>query len=159
MLYFIYNKGEYMNKKGFTLIELLAVIVVLALILVIAIPRVLNVIESAEKETFRITGENLVREASKKFISSGLPETGLNFVIINNTFSDNALEVSGELPDSGVIEVDEEGNVYLEIRNEKYCAKKDFNSKQIIVTTDKENCRIELPLTNDCFETANISET
>lgn len=52
-----------MNKKGFTLIELLSVIIVLALILIIAVPRILNVVEETEKETFRITGENLVRQA------------------------------------------------------------------------------------------------
>ena len=40
------------NKKGFTLIELLAVIIVLALILVFAIPAVLNTSEKAQKKTF-----------------------------------------------------------------------------------------------------------
>ena len=70
-----------------------------------------------------------------------------------------SLPVSGKLPNNGVIEVDEDGNVYLEIRNEKYCAIKDFDSQNVLVTRDVENCRIELPLTNDCFETADVSAT
>lgn len=39
-----------MNKKGFTLIELLAVIVILALISLIAIPNITSVIENNKKE-------------------------------------------------------------------------------------------------------------
>ena len=61
-----------MNKKGFTLIELLAVIVVLAIILVIAMPRILKVIEESEKEVFRITGENLVKAAKDKTVIDSL---------------------------------------------------------------------------------------
>ena len=38
-----------MDKKGFTLIELLAVIVILAIISVIALPKILNVVEEAKK--------------------------------------------------------------------------------------------------------------
>ncbi len=40
------------NRKGFTLIELLAVIIVLALILVFAIPAVLDTSSRAQKKTF-----------------------------------------------------------------------------------------------------------
>ena len=50
-----------MNKKGFTIIELLAVIVVLSIILVIAVPRVLNVIEESKKKSFEISANKLVQ--------------------------------------------------------------------------------------------------
>lgn len=49
------------NKKGFTLVELLTVIVILAIILVIAVPRIQNVVEKAKKESLKITGELLIR--------------------------------------------------------------------------------------------------
>ena len=36
------------NKKGFTLIELLAVIVILSIIMIIAVPKILDVIENSK---------------------------------------------------------------------------------------------------------------
>ena len=39
-----------MKKKGFTLIELLAVIVIISIILVITVPKILNVIENSQKQ-------------------------------------------------------------------------------------------------------------
>ena len=42
-------------KKGFTLIELLAVLVVLSVISLIATPVVIGVIESSQKNSFKIT--------------------------------------------------------------------------------------------------------
>lgn len=42
-----------MNKKGFTLVELLTVIAILAIILLIAAPTILNVLEKAKKNTFK----------------------------------------------------------------------------------------------------------
>ena len=42
-----------MNKKGFTLVELLTVIAILAIILLIAAPTILNVLEKAKKNIFK----------------------------------------------------------------------------------------------------------
>ena len=39
------------RKKGFTLVELLATIVILSIILVIAVPKIVTVIEDAKKAT------------------------------------------------------------------------------------------------------------
>lgn len=53
------------NKKGFTLIELLAVIVILAIIMVFAIPAVLDTSNSAQKKSFQVYGgriSSLVQE-------------------------------------------------------------------------------------------------
>lgn len=50
-----------MKNKAFTLIELLAVIVVLAIILSIAVPRVLNVIKETEKQGFILGSEMIVK--------------------------------------------------------------------------------------------------
>ena len=47
-----------LNRKGFTLIELLAVIVILALILTLAVPAVLNIISDSNKDTAKIAAES-----------------------------------------------------------------------------------------------------
>lgn len=46
-----------MNTKGFTLVELLAVIVILAIILLIAVPNVMGIIEKAKKDAFCSTAK------------------------------------------------------------------------------------------------------
>ncbi len=45
-------RNKKLNKKGFTLVELLAVIVVLAIILVITVPMILNTMGSAKSDSF-----------------------------------------------------------------------------------------------------------
>ena len=56
------------NKKGFTLVELLAVIVILAIILVIAVPQILNTINSARLGAFRSTAKLLISQAEKQYL-------------------------------------------------------------------------------------------
>ena len=48
-------------SSGFTLIELLAVIVILALISLIAIPLIMNVIESSRKGAYTESLRNLIK--------------------------------------------------------------------------------------------------
>ena len=52
------------NKKGFTLIELLAVIVIVAILLAIAVPKVTQYITSARKNGMVDTAKNLVQAIS-----------------------------------------------------------------------------------------------
>ena len=49
-------------KKGFTLIELLAVITVLAIILVIAIPNIQHLINENKKDTFLINAKSIIKQ-------------------------------------------------------------------------------------------------
>lgn len=51
------------NKKGFTLVELLAVIVVLAIIMIIAVPSVLNSMTDARRNSFVVYAEKLINSA------------------------------------------------------------------------------------------------
>ena len=57
------------KKNGFTLIELLAVIVVLAFISLIAIPMIMNVIESSKKGAYEESLRNLIKAAEYYEIS------------------------------------------------------------------------------------------
>lgn len=62
-----------MKKKGFTLIELLAVIVILAIILAIAIPKVTQYITDSKKDGMVDTANNLARSVIAS-ITSGTYE-------------------------------------------------------------------------------------
>ena len=55
-----------MNKnKGFTLIELLAVIVILAILMVITVPKILNVIENSKKNAAEISAKMYIDSINK----------------------------------------------------------------------------------------------
>ena len=53
-----------MNKKGFTLIELLAVIIILGVIMLIAIPSVTTYINRTRKDAYVTTAKQYIREAT-----------------------------------------------------------------------------------------------
>ena len=57
-----------MNKKAFTLVELLAVIVILAIVLAIAIPRISSIIESAERSSFVSSTKLLIKAVQTKLL-------------------------------------------------------------------------------------------
>lgn len=68
------------NKKGFTLVELLAVIVILGVLLMIAVPAIQNVIANSQKRSFnsaaRLAIENVETIASAQKIDGGLFSAG-----------------------------------------------------------------------------------
>ena len=59
------------KKQGFTLVELLAVIVVLGIILVIAIPNIQQIITNARKEAYERQKE-FIADAAKKYVASNI---------------------------------------------------------------------------------------
>lgn len=52
-----------MSRKGFTLIELLGVIVILAIIMVIAVPNVMSVLEKGKKDNYLSDAKRLITQA------------------------------------------------------------------------------------------------
>ena len=59
-----------MKKRGFTLVELLAVIVILAVILVIAIPQINNVIKETRKNSLGSTAKLIAAKAEEKEVEN-----------------------------------------------------------------------------------------
>ena len=79
-----------MNKKGFTLVELLAVITILAIILVIAVPKISSYIVNKKKNLFLTSAKNIVRQLSYENIEletitdSKLNEVGLSGISLSD---------------------------------------------------------------------------
>ena len=68
------------KKNGFTLVELLAVIIILAIILVIAVPQIMNTIKDARKGSFESSAKLIASNAetywlTKQTLGETLPTT------------------------------------------------------------------------------------
>jgi len=129
------------NKKGFTLVELIAVIILLGIIALIAIPTVNELLKEARMSAFEDTAYGLVRAGTLYYQKQELRDE----VTSNMTFTfpeATGLEVSGKKPSSGTMIVDIDGNVSLAVSNGRYCARKGFNDSEITLDTDITNCII-----------------
>ncbi|HHU54337.1 MAG TPA: prepilin-type N-terminal cleavage/methylation domain-containing protein, partial [Mollicutes bacterium] len=86
-----------LNKKGFTLIELLAVIVILAIIMLIATPTILNVIEDARQGAARSSAMGYVDAIEKEIMAKQV--TGDAGDLMNTTITDpGIISIRGERP-------------------------------------------------------------
>ena len=57
-----------MNKRGFTLIELLAVIIILGILMIIAIPSVTSYINNSRKSAYIDTAKEIISIKNKKVL-------------------------------------------------------------------------------------------
>lgn len=134
-----------MKKLGFTLIELLAVILILGIIALIAIPTINNIIKESKRGAFKTSVQNIVKGIEEKCRieqMKGQDITG------SYTFDENGatpnLDVKGSLPTSGAINIDDECNVtVLGVTDDNYVVSKAKNSDDITIK-DKEESNIKL---------------
>lgn len=80
-----------MKKNAFTLIELLAVIVILTIILAIAIPSIIGVIDSSTKESFKSDAQMVLKAIDYKELENG----NFNPITINKDNINDLLGLSG----------------------------------------------------------------
>lgn len=78
-----------LNKNGFTLIELLAVIVIMGILIMVAIPSVSRVIENSRKDTMVTLAKTYANAAKKLWTSDSLycgSESKLSSAVINGDY-------------------------------------------------------------------------
>ena len=133
------------KKNAFTLIELLAVILILGIIALIAIPTVTNIIKESKRGAFKSSVQNLIgaveTECQLEQMEGG--ELTTTYTFTNGTV-DNELNIKGDLPESGTITVDSSCNVTLSVNNGDFCATKAVDSDSVLVgDIEGGNCVID----------------
>ncbi len=136
------------RKKGFTLIELLAVIVILTLIMLIATPLILKMIQTARKEAFRASAYGIMKSAEFKTERNILEGKLGDFIskYENNILSEGEkLDFKGSKPKQGIV-VAANGKVSLAITNGVWCARKSYDDTKITLKKypEEDNCELEM---------------
>ncbi len=146
------------NNLAFTLIELLAVIILLAIIALIATPIILGVIEDAKKESLKATAYGLMDGVKNRVIMQTAISEKM-YTIENNQFIGDSINISGSLPESGSVIVDKDLKMAIAIKDGKWCAKKDYDEKEVMISDYLDGCILEIlvPTSESCF--AFISST
>lgn len=155
-----------MNQKGFTLIEILAVIVVIGLILVIAIPKALEIIQESKQRAYDVQ-EELIMEAAKKYVNRNSYDLEWNgniaIITLAELIADGLIKSPVKNPLTGT-NFDEDATVvvFTKETNTKYSYRIGFIAADncftfatgVISSYDEVNCSTDLIIPSEINATA-----
>ena len=119
-----------MKKKGFTLVELLAVIVILGIIMSIATPIIIKVINDSKKETYKLSMSGYVKAVEEQIAVN----KAKGKITKNGNYNIKDFEVgySGRIADKGSFNVNDELVSSAQLCFDTYLVK--YDGKEITLT-------------------------
>ena len=139
------------KKKGFTLIELLAVLVILATILAISMPKILDAKDGAKRKSFKNDVDEIQGIAQLEYNNTKEARyyTFKDGVQTNENGEADKLEFKGDNPGEGYLKIYPNGDVeyYLKNKDLTLCARKEVGDRKgQIVKCENINNKITLDL-------------
>ena len=127
-----------MNKRGFTLLELMAVILILGMIALIAVPQVNNIIKNAKVNTMKTDAMVLVKQA-ELYATQNRTKELIRFDIINGKQLTNAkknLEYDGKVENATII-ITKNKKIVICMTDGTNSVYKNENETKVTLVTDK----------------------
>lgn len=138
-------KNIKINKDGFTLIELLAVIIILSVLMLIAVPGVLKLMDNSKKNAFVTQAQMIYKSATEQYIiDSTKSAEGVTYCkdIAGTTEGVKKLDLTGTNRVYYKIKIDAEGNVVsYHISNDVYSVKNTTSDKTDISTIESDSVK------------------
>lgn len=139
------------DRKGFTLIELLAVLVILATILAISMPKILDTRDGSKRKAFKNDVDEIQGIAQLEYNNTKEARyyTFKDGVQTNENGEADKLEFKGDNPSDGYLKIYPNGDVeyYLKNKDRTLCARKEVGDRKgQIVKCENINNKITLDL-------------
>jgi len=130
------------KEKGFTLVEIMAVIIILGVVSLIAIPQVNKIIKEARMSVFEDSVYGVIRAGELYYHDRQV----LDLDLVDTTFvfpEATGLDISGKKPSNGKMIITSDGDIKLAVSNGRYCARKGYNDSKISINENITNCTLE----------------
>lgn len=156
-----------LNRKAFTLIELLAVILILGIIALIAIPTVTSIIEDAKMQSSIRTVENYVEAVNNLTMTSALKsnslENGRYFISEDGNLMKNGIvyniDIKGNKPNTGALTIDDDEVINGSVTIGNFIVSYDSDGKLKVVKSDSSKVYgLEYDITNKVYTRLNDAE-
>ena len=125
------------KNKGFTLIELLAVIIILAVIALIAVPITLNIVKEAKRKSNLLTAKSL-ESAARLYSAEAMFDVNKKEKINNILDIYPEIILQGNKPEEGKLYITKEGKIAFSVIIDNECYIKHFNTD--IEIQEKDSC-------------------
>ena len=133
-----------MKNKGFTLIELLAVIVLLGIIMLIAVPSITRLITKAKIDALKDSTYGVVDAAKLYYVNNSEPESSKIFTLVDGKFSngEEKLDHKGNITGTGSLVIDPTGDITVCINSKGAYSYKNYNT-DVVSSGLGDSCQIE----------------